>query len=201
MFDDERSFDNAIRFVGDAGEHLVRLSGLLRPLVKRQWALMVGAINHLDESDLETFLFADDLRPATTALRAPLVELQQHRCFFWQERFRAEAVLDHFIARARHCDDSVGNIVAAHAKCNENKSDHLASDEHVRRWRERNDAQGSDLAEIARTAAWEWEPDRNLGVARAIYLHLPTSLELWRARDELVGVDEAALAAALGAGS
>jgi hypothetical protein len=44
-FNDPELFDNLIRFVGAAGDHLIRLSGLLRPLVQREWASFVSRLN------------------------------------------------------------------------------------------------------------------------------------------------------------
>ncbi len=38
-------FDNRILFAGQASEHLARLTGLLRPIIHRQWAGMVARLN------------------------------------------------------------------------------------------------------------------------------------------------------------
>ncbi len=46
-FSDPDAFNNLIRFVGDAGDHLVRPSGLLRPLIHREWSDLVARFNCL----------------------------------------------------------------------------------------------------------------------------------------------------------
>ena len=52
-----RDFDNAIRFIGRAGEELVRLAPFVRPLVQREWSGLVARFNGLAEARLEQFLF------------------------------------------------------------------------------------------------------------------------------------------------
>ena len=43
-------FDNAIRFIGNAGDDLVRLAPFVRPLVQREWAGLVARVNGLPEA-------------------------------------------------------------------------------------------------------------------------------------------------------
>src|SRR4051812_46498408 len=56
---DDPGFDNRISLVDGAGDHLVRLAGLLRPLVQRQWASMVARLNGdlTGDAELDAFLF------------------------------------------------------------------------------------------------------------------------------------------------
>jgi len=46
-FNGPDAYNNVIRFVGDTGDHLVRLSGLLRPLIQREWSGLVARFNSL----------------------------------------------------------------------------------------------------------------------------------------------------------
>lgn len=191
-------FDNVIRFVGDAGDHLVRLAPLIRPLVQREWAALVARFNALPEAELERFLFGAK-REAIAHLAGPLGELQAGRCFYCGGRLRAAVAVDHFVPWSRHPDDGLDNLVAAHAPCNGEKRDHLAAAEHVERWRERMERQADDLGAIATSARWQREPERTLGVARSIYLRLPSSARLWQGEDRFVAADSGRLRRALGA--
>jgi hypothetical protein len=50
---DASAFDNRILLQPQVAEHLIELSGVLRPVVRREWALMVAGMNALPESKLE----------------------------------------------------------------------------------------------------------------------------------------------------
>jgi len=75
-------FDNVIRLVGRSGDQLVRLAGLLRPLVCREWAALAARLNAdvLDDPELDRFFFGAD-RTSLTPVRNPLREIQKRRCF------------------------------------------------------------------------------------------------------------------------
>jgi len=192
-------FDNVIRFVGDAGDHLVRLAPLIRPLVQREWAALVARFNQLPEAELERFLFGAR-REAIAHLAGPLGELQAGRCFYCAAKLSARAAVDHFVPWSRHPDDGLDNLVVAHAPCNGEKRDHLAAAEHVERWAERMQRQEGDLGTIAAVTRWQREPERTLGVARSIYLRLPASARLWQLEDRFVPADAPRLRRALAAG-
>lgn len=187
-------FDNSIRFLPGAAEQLVRLSGLLRPLIQREWAALIARFNRLPEAALEEFLFSSD-RAALAMLREPLRELQRGECFYCARPLRGAAVeVDHFVPWSRHPNDAIENLVAAHASCNGSKSDHLAASAHVSRWVRRDADAAAELAQIARGLAWPSEPDASLGVARGIYLRLPEDTRLWRGRGEFEVAGRAKLA-------
>jgi hypothetical protein len=190
-------FDNLIRFVGDAGDHLVRLAPLIRPLVQREWAGLVAHFNQLPEAELERFLFGAS-REALAHLAAPLRELQGNACFYCRGRLERSVQVDHFIPWSRHPDDRLDNLVAAHSRCNSHKRDHLAAPEHVDEWIERLRTRGEDLQAIAAETGWPREPERTRGVARAIYLRLPSRARLWRPDGDFVAVDAARLRRAFG---
>ena len=176
------------------GDHLVMLNGLLRPLVHRAWSAMVAQLNDLDESHLESFLFGMD-RIALAAVRPGLLDLQDGRCFYCGDALGRSAEVDHFIPWAQYPDDGIGNLVVADAGCNGAKRDFLAAGEHVRRWRQRNLAEGLALVGIADSVRWETHPEETLGgVTR-----LSTGLKSCAASAERAAV--AARAAVLPSGS
>jgi hypothetical protein len=189
-------FDNLIRFVGSAGDLLVRLAGLLRPLIQREWASLVARFNPRDVSQytLEAFLFGVD-RVATARVRAGLLELANGRCFYCDSRAASMCELDHFIPWSRYPDNGVDNLVVADRRCNGAKSDYLASPDHVARWLERSQRQAAQLSEIAARAEWDRHPERSTGVARSIYLRLPEDARLWQVDREFVLADRGRLVA------
>jgi hypothetical protein len=194
----ESDFDNLIRFVEPASEHLVRLSSLLRPLVQRQWAAMVARLNDdiVKDAQLEGFLFGVE-RTSLEPVRSDLRAMQDGRCFYCGRSLDASAQVDHFVPWARYANNAVENLVVADARCNNDKRDFLASAEHVTRWAERNARRAVDLAEIARRRGWDARSAESLAVARAIYLRLPDSVRLWRASRDFTAVDSESLARAL----
>lgn len=189
----QSSFDNRIHLAPGVGEHLVMLNGLLRPLIHRQWGALVARLNGLEESRLEEFLFGPRRIPLEP-VRPGLQEIQDNRCFYCEERFRAangyRPQVDHFVPWARYPNNAIENLVAAHERCNNNKRDYLAAADHVQRWRSRLDDSGAtegDLADVAKRAGWETDANRSLGVARGIYLPLPAEFPLWVRSREFVG--------------
>lgn len=188
-------FDPTIRFIGEAGEHLVRLAALLRPFVQREWVRLVGQWNAelVRDSGLEEFLFGVP-RAALAAVRDDLRMVDAGRCFYCGRRLGDRWHVDHFVPWARHPNNGLENLVSADEDCNERKSDHLAAVEHVERWLERGEKRRDDLASIAARREWERHPERSLGVARSIYLRLPADARLWRLRSEFVAPDRRRLA-------
>jgi 5-methylcytosine-specific restriction endonuclease McrA len=186
-----------------AGGHLVRLAGLLRPLIQRQWSAMVARLNRgaVEDAHLEEFLFGTH-RISLEPVRAPLRELQQNRCFYCGDALRGRADVDHFIPWARHPDNGLANLVVTDPRCNADKREHLAAADHLEHWLERRQPElASRLNEIAEAVRWKYEPARTLAVARAVYLRLPGGVALWRRRDEFTEASPAVLAALLAAGS
>jgi 5-methylcytosine-specific restriction endonuclease McrA len=172
--------DNLIRFQPGVAEALVRLAPLLRPLIERQWSGLVAEFNRLPEDELDRFLFGAD-RTALSALRAPLRELQSGRCFYCARSVSERDVqVDHFVPWARHPNNSIENLVAAHSRCNGSKSDHLPAADHVGRWLVHLSAGAALLQEVSAARAWPSGRELSVGVARGIYLRLPDETLLWR---------------------
>lgn len=183
-FNDPARFHNAIRFQPGVSSHLVRLDGLLRPLLYRDWATQVARINRLPTARLTDHLFGVDrmaLRPVLPGLR----ELQRDRCFYCHERL-SDPEVDHFLPWSRVSLDTIENLVVAHERCNGRKTDHLAAATHVEAWRARLDEQHGLLTAIANSVKWETSPTRTIGVARALYLPMREGARVWSVRDGLV---------------
>lgn len=194
-FNDRSNFANAIRFRPGVSNHLVRLDGLLRPLLYREWAMQVAAINRLPAARLAEHLFGIDraaLRPVLPGLR----DLQGDLCFYCKQRL-SNAEVDHFLPWARVSLDAIENLVVAHEACNGRKTDHLAAAVHVEDWRNRLNSTQAQLTQIASTVKWETNPGRTLGVARALYLPMRSGARLWSFAEGLIPADTVRLRALL----
>lgn len=181
--------DRRLHLVAGAGEHLVQLAGVLRPLIERQWVAMVANLNRnvTGELVLQEFLFGA-ARIALDPVRDDLRDLQDGRCFYCQEKLSVAPHVDHFLPWARFPDNGIDNLVAADPQCNARKRDFLAAAAHVETWRARHARNDSDLAQIATRAGWDRRADRTLGVARAVYLRLPQDVKLWESGTHFVAV-------------
>jgi len=177
--DGRPSFDNRLLLKPGVAERLVRLNGILRPLFHREWSRMVATMNGLPEDELERFLFGAGREPLD-AVREPLRALQGDRCFYCSERIGRAAEVDHFIPWSRYADDGLDNLVVADRRCNGSKRDFLAAAEHVERWSSRIQRLDGQLAALARGLNWRRDVRRSVGVARGVYLRLPSTARLWR---------------------
>jgi hypothetical protein len=200
---DAAAFDSGIRLMPGVGEHLVRLNGLLRPLLYRQWTAEVANINGLPESRLEAFLFGTDRIAIPSGLRQGLLELQDARCFYCAEKISRRPgycdEVDHFIPWARYPDNAIENLVVAHQHCNHDKRDFLAAVPHLAHWLDRlGKDNGSDLTVLSEEHGWVSRPREIHGVAAAIYLRLPVEMELWAGRGRFEPFDRGAARVAFG---
>jgi hypothetical protein len=188
-FNDANMFHNAIRFRHGVSGYLVRLDSLLRPLLYRDWAMQVAAINRLPAARLAEHLFGVDraaLRPVLPGLR----DLQNDRCFYCDERLSSPEV-DHFLPWARVALDAIENLVVAHETCNGRKNDHLAAATHLKQWRARLDDAQVPLTQIANSVKWESSPTRTIGVARALYLPIRAGARVWSFSEGLIPAEPA----------
>jgi hypothetical protein len=189
-------FDNCLRLQPNVAENLVRLSGLLRPLFRQHWVLMVARMNGLPEAKLEEHLFRSERVPVN-AVRGPLLEIQNGRCFYCEDLISGRADVDHFIPWARYSDNGLDNLVAAHPKCNNQKSDALAASVHVEHWAQRLRTRGTDLDRASCRAGWFRDPGRSVSVASALYLRLPLGTPLWLNSRKFEEIDRPRIAVAL----
>ena len=175
---EDSAFDNRLLLRPRVAQWFVQLNGVLRPLIQREWTRMVAAMNKLPELRLEEFLFGAS-RISLEGVRAPLRELQSNRCFYCDGQLGERSEVDHFIPWSRHPDNGLDNLVVAHDRCNNAKSDFLAAARHVERWAERTRASARDLEDISRRQDWARDAQKTLGVARAMYVRLPGDARLW----------------------
>jgi hypothetical protein len=190
-------FDNRLLLRPGVAEQLVRLNSVLRPLFRREWAVMVAGMNRLPEAELEDFLFGSE-RVSLEVVRAPLRDLQDNRCFYCEGAMASRNDVDHFIPWSRYADDGLDNLVAAHAKCNNSKRDLLAAAEHVDHWMERARTCDAALTGLARDRGWPRDLRRSTAVARAVYLRLPANARLWRGPGVFDPADQTRIRRALG---
>ena len=190
------AFDNRLLLRPGVAEGLLRLNGILRPILRREWASMVAAMNGLPESRLEEFLFGAARIPLDE-VRGPLREMQAGRCFYCDDALRGATEVDHFIPWARHPDNGLDNLVVAHDRCNNRKRDFLAAAGHVERWAARNVSLAGQLGEAAVELDWEREPARSRAVAIATYSRLEDGAKVWMEGTSLVGLEKARVEKAL----
>jgi hypothetical protein len=182
------AFDNRLLLRPGVAEHVISLTGVLRPVVRREWALMVAGMNALPEAKLEQFLFGAS-RIHLDAVREPMRELQRGRV-------DSRADVDHFIPWARYPDNGVDNLVVAHPRCNNQKRDFFAAVEHLDHWTDRTRHSAGGLDVVAQAAAWPRDAGRSRAVAHTMYSRLPEGTRLWLAGSELVPLDPARVMAA-----
>jgi HNH endonuclease len=125
-------FEKRIRLVTGAGERLVQLAELLSLLSRGDGchgrSLQPDAHPGFPARGVPLF---GAMRVSLDKVRQPLREFQENRCFYCETPIRGPAEVDHFIPWARHPDDGIGNLVAADARCNNDKRDFVASTEHL----------------------------------------------------------------------
>jgi HNH endonuclease len=190
-------FVGQLKLVPGAGDHLLRMSSLLRPLVQRTWALTVARWNGLEDAKLDGFLFGVD-REALARVTPGLRALACGRCFYCDGVVES-AQVDHFIPWARHPDNAIQNLVYAHGTCNNAKRAFIAAENHLERMLRRmtETESASGLKQLAADANWESRPQATLAITRSTYLTLPASYKLWERKSEFSQIDPARVRAIL----
>jgi hypothetical protein len=172
----------AIWLLPRAGDELLRLGPLIRPLVELHWTRMVAEINAVASAELNLhrhLLGSDRLLPPR-ALRDGIAALQDSRSFYCREGLGSAAEADHFIPWIRCGIDAVENLVLADRRCNNDKRDLFPGPAHVTAWANRNQCHSIALAGLATAARWDTDLAATVAVARSIYDHLPgTRAPLW----------------------
>lgn len=194
-------FDDRLRLRPGVGAHLVALAGLLRPVIERSWLQHVARRNEdqVEELRLEAFLFGGR-RVSLAAVRDPLLDLQEGRCFYCEGTARGGWEVDHFVPWSRWPDDRLDNLVVAHRRCNGDKRAALPALDHLERWWERfapDSAIDQQLDQVAAVAAWPRRPARTATAARAVYLHQPDGSMLWQAPGQVEPLDPVRVRAVL----
>lgn len=173
-----------------------RFQHLLRELVRGAWIAFIRGLQSNrtlfgEADDLHEFLFGQR-RKSLEACRAPLVEAQDGRCLYCSRRVRVDEVhVDHFIPWARFPSNLVHNLVAAHATCNHDKSNHLVAVHHLRAWRGHVAACGSDVARALAAFGLLADACVTLRIASWAYGQVAASgASVWSTGRELVPLDE-----------
>ena len=144
--------------------------GLVIELVRAGWVRFIRRHNDSVRESLElyTFLFGSE-RASLQAYSSILADVDGCRCFYCQKAIRGGAEVDHFVPWARYPNDLGHNLVLAHGRCNGRKSDHLAAEEHLARWIDRNNAQGHVLSQRFQTGGLDHDYDASIRIAQWAY--------------------------------
>jgi hypothetical protein len=174
-------FPQSVRLKPGVAEQLIRLAGIIRPLIQQLWLNKVARYNPgaLRSPGLDEFLFGADRMP-TIRVRAALMDLQDGRCFYSQAPLTGKVHIDHFLPWSRCGNDSIQNLVATTSAANGSKSAWLAAPAHLKDWTDRLARDGQDLHDVATALRWPSAPEGTLNAARSIYLNLPDGIPLWR---------------------
>lgn len=169
-----------VRLLEGVADRLVVLGPLLRPLIELHWTRDVARWTgvNTEEDRLRAHLFGTDRVGFPDGLREGLHALQKGRCFYCDAHLVSRGQVDHFLAWARWPNDAIENLVLAD-RCNSDKSDHLAIVEHLGRWAERLQVNGSRLADIAAESRWMSDPKRTAALVRSTYRHVAPGTPLW----------------------
>ena len=186
------AFDNRIiLFMPGAAEHMVRLAGLLRPLIQRGVVVAGRPLQWAAQRPAGGLPFGVD-RSELTKVRAPLFDLQEAQCFYCaRAQGRCDGV-DHFIPWARHPNDAIENLVG-HTPA--------AMPPRATTWRHRDTLSAGSSAckhtptscdRSGRTPVGIGRPT-TFSIARGIYLRLPDQTPLWEASQHFSAASRAEL--------
>lgn len=145
--------------------------GLIRDLIEGAWVRFVQRVNANrlgGATDLGAFLFGEE-RAGLETYRAILLDVQGGTCFYCRRDLRGSSQVDHFIPWSRYPADLGHNFVLAHERCNGAKSDHLAAEDHLRAWVERNRLNDEELRARLREAELPCDLAATNQVARWVY--------------------------------
>jgi 5-methylcytosine-specific restriction endonuclease McrA len=142
--------------------------GLLRDLIQGAWVRFVQRLNASrlgGVTDLGTFLFGQE-RASLEAYRPVLMDVQGGACLYCRRKLSGRAQVDHFIPWSRYPADLGHNLVLAHDKCNNAKSDHLAAERHLAAWAERNRLHQQELSARLREEGLSCDWSASVQIAR-----------------------------------
>jgi len=170
-----------VRLRPGAGDQLLRLAPLVRPLIELHWLRMVAGFNNLDlvEDDLRRHLFGAQRTAFPPSLRRGLLDLQAGACLYCPKPLSIVATaVDHFVPWSRWPNDAIENLVLAHASCNTRKSDHVPGPKPLALWVDRL-GMGAAVTALAAQVPWQAGRDKTLSLARSMYAHLPDGSPVW----------------------
>jgi hypothetical protein len=114
--------------------------GIVRDLVRGAWLAFVRRQNTSalgTVTELTEFLFPG-ARASLEGFAPILRDLQRGACLYCRRELKRSAEIDHFVPWSRYPADIGENLVLAHKRCNQAKSNHLAAEEHLEAWIRRN---------------------------------------------------------------
>ena len=119
--------------------------------------------------NLEQFMF-ELSRNQLNAVANVLVELQDCKCFYCNKPMKkGNYAVDHFIPWSMYPSDTGHNFVLADANCNSKKSNLLASDEFLYKWKERNEEQDLIIVDRISVLGFLTDKERSHKVAEWAY--------------------------------
>lgn len=184
---DPESVRGALTLLPGVAFNLRRFQGFIQQLVRAGWvnhirsnrsnAHLVGA-----GANLESFMFGTP-RALLAKVQNILAPMQDHKCFFCAQALDSRTAVDHFIPWSRYPRDTALNFVVAHATCNSDKRDLLASGQHLEHWLGRNGRDGDTIAGELHLAGFSSEPGVATIVASWAYGEAVTAgVHVWQAR-------------------
>jgi 5-methylcytosine-specific restriction endonuclease McrA len=144
---------------------------LVRDLIEGAWVRFVQRLNGNklgSVTDLGTFLFGRE-RASLDAYRPLLLDVQKGVCLYCQKPLSKQSQVDHFVPWSRYPADLGHNFILAHDKCNNAKSDHLAAENHLAVWVERNRQHQAELEERLIAAALPCDLTATVQIAKWVY--------------------------------
>lgn len=187
-----RAAYGTVRLLPGAGDHLIRLAPLIRPLVELHWVRMVATLNKLtvEEEELHDHLFGTARVAPPLSLRRGLPTAQDRPCFYCDERAVAPRfAIDHFIPWSRWPNDAIENLVVAHVACNSAKSARLPGPEPLAQWADRLRSHQPVIEQLASRSNWHSRRGTTVALARSVFAHLPNGTPLWNGPGEIVESD------------
>jgi hypothetical protein len=101
--------------------------------------------------------------------RPILTDVQHGTCLYCQKKLSNQSQVDHFIPWSRYSADLGHNLVLAHDRCNNAKSDYLAAEKHLAAWVERNQRHQAELQSWLEAAALPCKWSASMQVAKWVY--------------------------------
>ena len=154
---------------------LRQFSEIIEELCQKRWIDYIrknssnaAILNQLP--NLEQFMF-EPSRNQLNAVANVLVELQDCKCFYCNKPIRnGNYAVDHFIPWSMYPSDTGHNFVLADSSCNSKKSNLLASDEFLHKWKERNEEQDLIIVDRVSVLGFLTDKERSHKVAEWAYV-------------------------------
>jgi len=144
---------------------------LVRDLIEGAWVRFIQKLNATtlgNITDLGSFLFGQE-RASLDAYRPILSDVQKGTCLYCQKPLARQAQVDHFVPWSRYPADLGHNVVLAHDRCNNAKSDFLAAEHHLAAWIERNNEHQLELRERLIEAGLPFDATASVQIAKWVY--------------------------------